>query len=387
MKVYGFLDYFASVGVKRYGMELAKRSATKLFLCNAPFNKKMGNTIFMKYLPLPTLKRTLSTLLYYPLKYKFMELDADIYHAYYDFIGYPLIMARKKPLVISYHNVGGFPSIRQTSFSSFTSIMSQLLDLSLDTFSLWFSPILRKEVDLIIANSNATKKSLIRNLALPPEKIKVIYLGVDEEFGVIGDKAKIKEELGIKSPFIFAIWTISRPEYPRPWSVIGQDRINITVRMFYKLKRKFKDLKLYVAGLKGDVSPALLNLIVKLNLQKDVIFLGYVPDDDLIRYYNAADVFVYPALYEWFGLPPLEAMSCGTPVVVSNRFSLPEVVGDGGMLVQHSVNEFVKAVEMLLTDELLWHDLRERGLARSKEFTWDKTAELTQSVYKEVLEK
>lgn len=121
------------------------------------------------------------------------------------------------------------------------------------------------------------------------------------------------------------------------------------------------------------------------NLQNDVIFTGYVLDGDLPALYNAADLFVYPSLYEDFGLPPLEAIACGTPVITSNTSSLPEVVGDAGIMVDpHDVDRLADAMYKVLTNDGLREDMIKKGLERAKMFGWEKCARETLEVYEEV---
>ena len=137
-------------------------------------------------------------------------------------------------------------------------------------------------------------------------------------------------------------------------------------------------------GLAGHVE---VNATVeRLRLEQDVVFLGHVPDEDIPALYSLADLLVMPSLYEGFGLPPLEAMACGTPVVASNATSLPEVVGDAGLLVApREACALAEAIETVLSDSQLRNRMVERGLARASTFTWERTAEETASVYRHVL--
>jgi glycosyltransferase involved in cell wall biosynthesis len=143
--------------------------------------------------------------------------------------------------------------------------------------------------------------------------------------------------------------------------------------------------KLVIVGGKGWKYDDIFRNIEALNLQEDVIFTGYVPKEDLVKFYNLADLFVYPSLYEGFGLPPLEAMACGCPVITSNTSSLPEVVGDAGIMVNpYDVNELVKVMYEVLTNEGLKKELSKKGLERAKLFDWKKTAEETWKAYEMV---
>ena len=126
----------------------------------------------------------------------------------------------------------------------------------------------------------------------------------------------------------------------------------------------------------------MLNTIRELDLQNNVIFLGYVSEEELPKWYNASDLLVYPCLYAGFGLPPLEAMACGTPVITSNTSSLPEVVDDAGIMVDpNDDNSLELNMYNVLTQDDLTQKLAEKGLKRSKIFTWDNAAKETQEVY------
>ena len=132
-----------------------------------------------------------------------------------------------------------------------------------------------------------------------------------------------------------------------------------------------------------DEGEKLFTFVKENNLQDKVIFCGYLEDQILPVLYSGCDAFVYPSLYEGFGLPPLEAMSCKSPVITSNLTSIPEVTGDNALLINpHNINELEKALVTLLNDESLKTSLSEKGYLRSLEFTWAKTAQNTLNVYK-----
>jgi len=125
----------------------------------------------------------------------------------------------------------------------------------------------------------------------------------------------------------------------------------------------------------------------ELGLDSEVMFPGYIPVSELPLWYNAAELFVYPSLYEGFGLPPLEAMACGTPVVVANTSSLPEVVGQAGLTVDPlDVEGLAEAMRRALSDAGLRQEMRERGLQRARDFSWTKTAQETVQVYRRMME-
>ena len=141
-----------------------------------------------------------------------------------------------------------------------------------------------------------------------------------------------------------------------------------------------------IAGPRKWKYARILQAVEELELEAHTIFTGYIPDEDLPAIYSGADLFVFPSLYEGFGLPPLEAMACGTPVVCSNAASLPEVVGDAAIMVDpYDVEGLAQAMRRVLADRDLQEDLRQRGLERAKLFSWEKTARETMQVYEKVL--
>lgn len=129
----------------------------------------------------------------------------------------------------------------------------------------------------------------------------------------------------------------------------------------------------------------IFDVVNTLNLNSDVIFTGYADEKDVPVLMNGAAVFVFPSLYEGFGLPPLEAMACGTPVITSNTASLPEVVGDAALLVDpYSVESIADAMESLLLDPALRAELKDKGLKRASMFTWEKSADIILEVYEQL---
>jgi len=143
--------------------------------------------------------------------------------------------------------------------------------------------------------------------------------------------------------------------------------------------------KLVVVGGVIDGAQEIFQTLKMLNMQKDVIFTGVVSNKDLLGLYNAADMFLYPCLYAGFGIPPLESMSCGTPVITSCNSSLPEIVGDGALLVDpYQVENLTHAMKLLVEDEDLKNTLIKKGIKRAAMFNWKKTAYQTMKTYREV---
>jgi len=237
-------------------------------------------------------------------------------------------------------------------------------------------PFTIRNSEKILTISKSTKQDLIKYLNIPEKKITVTYLATDEKYRLLNQKeiSKIRRKYSIDFPFILYVGTLE----PRK-------NIPSLIRAFYQLKKKTSRHKLIIAGKKGWKSEDIFETIEKLNLQKDIIFTGYVPDEDLPALYNAADLFVYPSLYEGFGLPPLEAMACGTPVITSNTSSFPEVVGDAGIMIDpYDVDGLTKAMYEVLTNDGLREDMIKKGLKQTKKFSWEKCAKETLEVYQEV---
>ena len=229
----------------------------------------------------------------------------------------------------------------------------------------------KKRICMIVTISDFSKKEINELLKVHQEKIKVIYLGCGKEFRIINELEKIKNvknKYGINQRFILNVGTL-------------EPRKNITtlILAFDTLKKKkLIEHKLVLCGGKGWYYDDIFRKIEDLRLNKEVIFTGYVPENDLPFLYNAADVFVYPSLYEGFGLPVLEAMSCGCPVVTSNVSSIPEVVGNAGILVNpSSFEELAQAILKVVKDRELREDLVKKGLKRAKIFSWEKAAKET----------
>lgn len=241
-------------------------------------------------------------------------------------------------------------------------------------------PQILNRTDIIIAPSKSTKGDITQEFGISEDRIRVIYPGVDKRYTPLCDKnkiRKIKERYHIKDSFILNVGGF-------------HERKNLfsLIRAYHKfiLKNKVRDCKLVIAGQERQTYRRIIKLVVSLNLEKQTIFAGFVPLDDLPLLYNAAEVFVFPSLYEGFGLPPLEAMACGTPVITSNTSSLPEVVGDAGIMVNpNSVDELTQAIHRVLTDEKLRSDMIHKGPKQAKKFSWEKTAQETLKVYEEVV--
>jgi glycosyltransferase involved in cell wall biosynthesis len=216
--------------------------------------------------------------------------------------------------------------------------------------------------DRILTVSEASKRDILRLLDVPADKVVVVYNAIDERFSREPhpvDVARVRERFQLDQRFILYVGTI------KPHKNLVR-----LIEAFHELRRgDLDDLKLLIIGDEISKFPALRLAVHQYKLHKHVRFLGYLSDDTLAILYRLAAVFAFPSLYEGFGLPPLEAMACGTPVVTSNVSSLPEVAGDAAVLVDpYDVASIVEGLRRVLTDPALAADMRRRGLARARAF-------------------
>jgi len=236
-----------------------------------------------------------------------------------------------------------------------------------------------RHADAIIVPSEHTKNDLTKMLGVPNNKISVIYEAAAELYTPLPEeetRAQICAEFGLPSRFFLFVGTIE----PRK-------NIGGLVEAFQFLKNHYNvnDVALVVAGGKGWLYDETLETVKRLGVRDSVHFVGRVSDETLHRLYVSARALVHPALYEGFGLPPLEAMACGTPAIVSNVSSLPEVVQHAALLVDpKSAEEIAIAMHRLLTDDLLHAEMREKGLRRASHFSWKRAAIETLEVYRKV---
>jgi glycosyltransferase involved in cell wall biosynthesis len=234
---------------------------------------------------------------------------------------------------------------------------------------------------LVIADSDSTRRDVLARYAVAPDKVRVVPLGVEPTFAPLEpDQARrlVAERHGLAEAYLLFVGTLE----PRK-------NLRALVEAYAELRRRRADLPLLaIAGAEGWWYDDLYRLVQRAGLAHRVRFLGRVADAELPALYSAATVFVYPSLYEGFGLPPLEALACGAPVVCADRSSLPEVVGDAALLVAPTdVRALAGALERLLDDEPLRRELRARGLARAARFTWARTAAETLQVYREAIQR
>ena len=241
----------------------------------------------------------------------------------------------------------------------------------------YFLPFLISRAKLIIAVSETTKKDIVTFLKCPEEKIKVVFNGYDHinYFTIEGNRHVIERAYGVKK-YLLAIG----PTYPH--------------KNFETLIQAYKELDdsvriqfpLVIAGGKKEYVNTLKLLVKQLDLEINIRFIGYVPIDLMPALYREAEVFIFPSLYEGFGIPLLEAMACGCPVITSNTSSMPEVCGDAALYFDPLDRDALKKRIMNLTeDRKLWNEMRKRGLEQVKKFSWQRTAQQLKSVIENII--
>jgi len=323
-------------GVDKYSQEIAKR-----------LNVKIVES-----------KRYLSLIEAYRLS-RLIRGEGDVIHLpNQNFARYALF--GKNPFIVTVHDLIRF------CFSFTKETISERILLKLDIRYI-------KQASHIIADSQNTRKDLIRYLKITDDRITVIYPGVDHS---IFKPYNVKL---LDKPYILYVGS----ERPRK----NLDRL---FEAFAKLKKEFPELKLVKAGVSGRSEKYRENTMRKLaslGITEDVIFIDRVSELELAYYYSSAQLLAYPSLYEGFGLPPLEAMACGCPVVTSNTSSLPEVVGEAGIMVHpYDTDSLTQAMREVLTNSKLRDDMVRKGLEQSKKFSWEKAAKQTLEVYNKVAE-
>jgi glycosyltransferase involved in cell wall biosynthesis len=267
------------------------------------------------------------------------------------------------PFVVTIHDLsfllypGSFRTLNRTYLRAFTRLSVQ-------------------RARRVLAVSESTKRDLMQYYHLKPDKIDIVYNGVDSHFRPLPEDQieGFRSKRGLPERFILFVGTL-------------EPRKNIVrlVEAYARIPQQPCPPLVLVGG-KGWLYDEVFARVEALNLNDRVRFVGYVPAEELAWWYNAATLFVYPSLYEGFGLPPLEAMACGTPVITSATSSLPEVVGDAGLLVDPTdLDALAMAMEQVLTDGALRTEMRAAGLPRARTFSWQRTAQRTVTSYHRAL--
>jgi glycosyltransferase involved in cell wall biosynthesis len=284
---------------------------------------------------------------------------ADVYHGVLNVM--PL--ASPVPSVVTIHDLS--PFLFPQTFRRVNRIYTR-----------WAIRVACRRAARILAVSEFTKQEIVRWMRVPPEHVVVTYNAADDRFAPPSaeELAIFRRQKGLPERFVLFLGTL-------------EPRKNLPLLLdAYAMVARSIDAPLLIAGSQGWLYEPVLAKAEQLGLGDRLRFVGYVDQADQHLWYAAATVFAFPSLYEGFGMPPLEAMASGTPVVVSSSSSLPEVVGDAGLVVSPSdPEELADALHRVVTDETLRAELRMRGLAQARRFSWRNTAERTLEVYREAV--
>ncbi len=240
----------------------------------------------------------------------------------------------------------------------------------------WAMPLFVRRADAVIAVSHSTKQDLVELYGTPPAKIHVIHEGIDDRFAPIGPPGihRVKSKYSPDRPYLLMVGTLE----PRKNHAAA-------LTLLARLKAEEFPHRLIIVGGKGWLFEPIKRQVDDLGLTDDVVFAGFVGDDELPALYTGADCVVMPSLYEGFGFPVLEAMACGVPVVCSNVSSLPEVAGDAAFLVAPTDGDALHAaVRRVLTEPDLARSLAANGQRQAANFRWERCAAETAALYQEV---
>src|SRR5579863_2266172 len=236
----------------------------------------------------------------------------------------------------------------------------------------------------IFAVSNFTRNEIAKLFDIPSDRIEVVYNAIDERFlhghASAADRDLIAQRYQVTYPFLLYAGRISPHK-----NVVRMIEAFSALKAELEKDQVYPDLKLIIIGDDLSGNPDLRRTVIRSGVQNDVRFLGFIPIDVLRIFYDQAKIFVFPSLYEGFGLPPLEAMAHGTPVVTSNVSSLPEVVGDAAVLVNpENVFEIMRALHCVLMDRALRDRMKERGYQQATRFSWESSVRRILDIYRQV---
>lgn len=275
----------------------------------------------------------------------------------------------------AFSSVKGVITVHDVSFMRYPDFFTRREYLKMRTLL----PISLKRAAKIITVSECSKKEIIQFFGVLPEKIRVIYYGGGEEFRPADyspEAAAVKTRYHLPERFILCVSNL-------------QPRKNLSrlIKAYVNLRKNQPEVKhkLVIVGEKAWRYSDIFASLKESGLPDEIILTGYIPNQNLPALYSAADLFVYPSIFEGFGLPALEAMACGCPVITSNASSLPEVVGDAGIMVDpYDIEELAKMMYEVLNNEELRKKMKRKGLERAKLFSWEKCATETVKVYEEI---
>lgn len=299
--------------------------------------------------------------LHIPLPIELFTGKVELFHAT-DFVLPPM---RAKASILTVHDLS-FVKVPETTSPALKRYLDNVVPKSI------------KRATHVLADSQATKDDMVNIYGTPADKITVLYSGVDQRFAhdasqnnTIRTKYKIPQD----RPYIFSVGTVQpRKNYAR------------LIQSLAQLRAKGHDVCLVIAGGKGWLDDPIYESIQSSSMRDYVHMIGFADDSDLPGLYSSAICTAFPSLYEGFGLPILESMACGTPVVTSNVSSLPEVAGDAGLTINpYDLDELTNALEQLITDVELRDMLIAKGYQQAASFTWERAARELISIYQRII--
>ncbi len=245
-----------------------------------------------------------------------------------------------------------------------------------DSFRQQMRALLDK-ADGLITPSLSSQKDMAKFFPGFIKPVGVIPIGIEKEFRPLNgfNQNGFRRKYGLSKKIILSVGTLER-----------RKNFEVLLKAFKEIREKGLNYQLVIIGDKIKGSEKILNLSRDLGISREVVFTGYIPKEDLVYFYNLAEVFVYPSVYEGYGLPPLEAMACGLPVIVSRSSSLPEVVGEGALFFEPSeASDLSSRIETLLVSPGLREALKNKGFKRAKELSLEKMGRETVAFYGEIL--
>jgi glycosyltransferase involved in cell wall biosynthesis len=255
----------------------------------------------------------------------------------------------------------------------------QCSDPRLRSYLLQAVPTSVRRADVVLADSECTRADAIDLLGVDPAHVQVIYPGVEQRFRPVQDTNAldaVRSRYRLPARFVLGLGTLQpRKNFER------------LIEAYARLKEEAgSEVNLVIAGGAGWMYEGIFGRVQELGVQDAVCFPGYVADEDLPALYTLAELFVFPSLYEGFGLPPLEAMACGTPVVTSSASSLPEVVGDAALMVDPlDVAALAEAIQRVLSDTDLRNGMIRQGQEQARCFTWSGAAQKLLGLYERIV--
>ncbi len=326
-----------------------------------------GKEIIMPKVRLPYGSHFISQILFF---WKYRKEPFDIVHWFHPRL-YPFFwLVPAKKIIVTVHGAGDITA--PTSFVFSRSVFNFILKH------------FHKSIDAFIVDSHYAKSEVVKHYGFPKEKVKTIYLGGGEVYGQVGKniaRKLVERKYKIQSPYIL---DVSRLQ--------PHKNVEGLIRAYDIFRKKYPDNKEKLVIVGGSAytekdEESLEHLTKKSsNFSSDIIFISFVESGDLNAIYSGSDLFVFPSLNEGFGLPIIEAMASGTPVITSNVTSMPEIGGDAVITVDPlDVEKMAEVMHNVLTDRTLSQEMTEKGLIRAKEFTWGKMVEQTEDLYAKIV--